>query len=56
MRCLDGSYICSTPVEYQLKCMVKFYIQQLQEKDKVIEELQEKLKPPVYHDVEKYYE
>ena len=34
----------------------KLFENQLQEKDKVIEELQEKLKPPVYHDVEKYYE
>ena len=37
--------ICDTIIE-----------QQLQEKDKVIKELQEKLKPPVCHDVEKYYE
>lgn len=38
------------------KSLLDLICSELQEKDKVIEELQEKLKPPVCHDVEKYYE
>ena len=37
-------------------CETLWLRNKIQEKDKVIEELQEKLKPPIYHDVEKAIE